>query len=107
MLVVVEPYLRSLETGRRMIGLGRQLSPDRIELVVNKLRDEREIEAVHDLAASTGVEIAGVIPYDPGLMTAERASVAPLDFDPQGTAVLAIDELAERLLATAHPVASG
>jgi CO dehydrogenase maturation factor len=102
MLVVVEPYLRSLETGRRMIGLGRQLSPDRIELVVNKLRDERELEAVHELAASTGVEIAGVIPYDAGLMTAERAGLAPLDFDPQGTAVLAIGELAERLLATAH-----
>jgi CO dehydrogenase maturation factor len=106
MLVVVEPYLRSLETGRRMIGLGRQLSPERIELVVNKLRHDRELEAVQELAASTGVEIAGVIPYDPGLMTAERSGLAPLDFDPQGTAVLAIDELAERLLASAHPIPS-
>ena len=107
MLVVVEPYLRSLETGRRMIGLGRQLSPDRIELVVNKLRDERELEAVHELATSEGVEIAAVIPYDVGLMTAERAGLAPLDFDPQGVAVLAIGELADRLLGTAHLVPSG
>jgi CO dehydrogenase maturation factor len=107
MLVVVEPYLRSLETGRRMIGLGRQLSPDRIELVVNKLRDPRELEAVHELAASTGVEIAGVVPYDPGLMSAERAGLAPLDFDPEGPAVLAIDKLAERLLATAELARSG
>ena len=107
MLVVVEPYLRSLETGRRMIGLGKQLSPDRIELVVNKLRNERELEAVRELAASTGVEIAGVVPYDEGLMTAERAGLAPLDFDAQGPAVLAIAELAERLLATAQPAPIG
>jgi CO dehydrogenase maturation factor len=107
MLVVVEPYLRSLETGRRMIGLGRQLSPDRIELVVNKLRHQHELDAVHELAASTGVEIAGVIPYDPGLMTAERAGLAPLDFDSHGPAVLAIDALAERLLASAPAVGSG
>jgi CO dehydrogenase maturation factor len=103
MLVVVEPYLRSLETGRRMIGLGRQLSPERIELVVNKLRDDSELEAVHELASTTGVEIAGVIPYDPGLMSAERAGLAPLDFDPHGIAVIAIEELAERLLATTEP----
>lgn len=107
MLVVVEPYLRSLETGRRMIGLGKQLSPQRLELVVNKLRHERELDAVHELAASTGVEIAGVVPYDDGLMTAERAGLAPLDFDPHGAAVLAIDELAERLLATAQGAGSG
>ncbi|MDQ6775001.1 MAG: hypothetical protein M3071_02010 [Actinomycetota bacterium] len=107
MLVVVEPYLRSLETGRRMIGLGRQLSPERIELVVNKVRDERELEAVHELASTAGVEIAGVIPYDVGLMTAERAGLSPLDFDPQGISVLAIEELAERLLAMAEPARSG
>ncbi|MDQ6805197.1 MAG: hypothetical protein M3065_09575 [Actinomycetota bacterium] len=104
MLVVVEPYLRSLETGRRMIGLGRQLSPERIELVVNKLRDDSELEAVHELASTTGVEIAAVIPYDGGLVSAERAGLAPLDFDPQGVAVLAIDELAGRLLATSSGV---
>lgn len=103
MLVVVEPYLRSLETGRRMLGLGRQLSPQRIELVVNKVRDDSELEAVRELASTTGVEIAAVIPYDSGLMTAERAGLAPLDFDPQGAAVLAIGALAERLLATTEP----
>jgi CO dehydrogenase nickel-insertion accessory protein CooC1 len=85
-----------------MIGLGRQLSPERIELVVNKLRDASELEAVHELASTTGVEIAGVIPYDSGLMTAERAGLAPLDFDPHGVAVMAIEELAERLMTTAE-----
>jgi CO dehydrogenase maturation factor len=100
MLVVVEPHLRSLETGRRMLGLAQQLSPDRLALVANKVRRERELEAVHELAAATGVGVAGVVPYDTRLLDAERAGVAPLDFDPGCAAVMAIAQLAERLLAT-------
>ena len=103
MLVVVEPYLRSLETGRRMIALGRQLAPERIELVVNKLRDRRELAAAEELASATGVAIAAVVPYDERLMTAERAGIAPLDFDPEGGAVQAIAKLADRLLAAPSP----
>lgn len=99
-LIVVEPYLRSLETGRRMIGLARQLFPERIELVINKVRDESELDSAHELSDSTGVEIAAVIPYDERLITAERAGLAPLDFDPDGVAVLAVAELADHLLAS-------
>ena len=98
---MVEPYLRSLETGRRMIGLARQLRPGRLALLANKVRDEQELEAVHELSASTGLELGGVVPYDERLLTAERAGVAPLDFDPDGAAVMAIDELAGRLLVMA------
>ncbi len=101
-LIVVEPYFRSLETGRRMIGLARQLSPERLALVTNKVRDEHELDAVHELAASTGVELAGVVPYDERLLAAERATTAPLDFDPRSAAVVAIGELTDRLLATAR-----
>ncbi len=100
-LVVVEPYPRSLETGRRMIGLARQLLPEHLALVANKVRDERDLEAVQALAASAEVAIAGVVPHDERLLAAERAGIAPLDFDPHGAAVMAIDELARRLLAPA------
>ncbi len=97
----MEPYLRSLETGRRMIGLARQLRPERLALIANKVRDEHELDAVRALAASAGVDVAGIVPYDAALLSAERQEIAPLDFDPQGAAVLAIDELAQLLLATA------
>ncbi len=100
-LVVVEPYPRSLETGRRMIGLARQLLPEALALVANKVRDERELESVQALAASAGVSVLGVVPYDERLLAAEREEIAPLDFDSQGAAVMAIDELARLLLATA------
>ena len=98
LLVVVEPYFRSLETGRRMVGLGKQLAPGRLALVANKVREERELEAVEELAASEGVAVAGAVPYDERVLDAERAAGALLDFDPHAPAVAAIDELARELL---------
>ncbi len=81
MLVVVEPYFKSLETGRRMIGLARQLAPAHLALVANKVRDEQGREAVERLAASAGVEVAGVVPHDIRMLEADLAGSALLDFD--------------------------
>jgi CO dehydrogenase maturation factor len=100
MLTVVEPYYKSLETGRRMAALANDLGLERVLLVANKIRDEREREAVTEFADKHGLEVLGVVPFDEGLGDAERAEQAPLDFDPQMPAVAAIDELAERLLST-------
>jgi len=99
MLVVVEPYFKSLETGRRMIGLARQLAPERLVLVGNKVHDERGRAAVEELAASVGVEVAGTVPHDVRLLEADLASEALLDFDPSAPSVQAIGELADELLA--------
>jgi len=98
MLIVVEPYFKSLETGRRMAALGRDLGLERVALVANKIRDERELEAVREFSRQHGIEIAGVIPYDESLPGAERAEAAPLDFAPDCAAVTAIGELAERVM---------
>ena len=100
MLAVVEPYFKSLETGRRMAVLAEDLGIDRVALVANKIRDEHELGAVRDFAAKHGLDLAGVVPFDERLPEAERAGRAPLDFDPHSPAMTAIAELAERLVAT-------
>src|ERR671923_548622 len=64
MLIVVEPYYKSLETGRRMALLGRDLGLERVALVANKVRDERDVAAVEEFARAQALEIAGVIPFD-------------------------------------------
>ena len=99
MLAVVEPYFKSLETGRRMAVLAQDLGIERVALVATKIRDERELGAVRDFAAKHGLEVAGVVPFDERLPEAERAGRAPLDFDPHSPAMTAIAELAERLVA--------
>jgi CO dehydrogenase maturation factor len=98
MFAVVEPYYKSLETGRRMALLAEDLGLDRVGLIANKIRDEREIQAVNDFAAKHGLEVAGVVPFDPHFPEAERAGVAPLDLDADAPAVVAIGEFARRLV---------
>jgi CO dehydrogenase maturation factor len=97
MLAVVEPYFKSLETGRRMAALARDLGVERIALLANKIRDDKELEAVQEFADSHGLEVCGVVPFDDRLPEAERAGRAPLDFDPQGAAVEAIEDISGRL----------
>ena len=99
MLLVVEPYFKSLETGRRMAALARDLGLERIALVANKIRDERELEAVETFAERNNLEIAGTIPFDEAMPDAERAETSPLDFAPDCAAVQAITALAHRLVA--------
>jgi len=98
MLTVVEPYYKSLETGRRMAVLGTYLGIPRVALVANKIRDERDLSAVREFARANGLEIAGVIPFDEEMPGAERAGLAPLDHAPDTAAVTAIGELAARMV---------
>jgi CO dehydrogenase maturation factor len=97
MLIVVEPYYKSLETGRRMALLGRDLGIPRVALVGNKVRDEREVQAVKQFGSRHGIELAGFVPFDEGLPESERAEQAPLDFAPEGPAVAAIAQLGREL----------
>ena len=83
MLAVVEPYFKSLETGRRMAALA------------NDLGLEGEREAVQTFADNHDLEIAAFIPWDETFSLAERAGVAPLDFNPDSPAIAPIGVLAE------------
>src|ERR671937_179991 len=98
MLTVVEPWFKSMETGRRMAALARDLGLGRVALVANKVRDEQELEAVRAFADKNELELTGVIPFDERLPEAERARQAPLDFAPEAPAVAAIAELTRTLL---------
>jgi CO dehydrogenase maturation factor len=96
MLTVVEPYYKSLETGRRMAALARDLGLERVALVANKIRDEREEQAVREFAAQHDLEFAGIVPFDEALPAAELARSAPVDHAPGSPAIAAIGELASR-----------
>lgn len=97
-LVVVEPYFTSLETGLRMTRLGRLQGYEQIGLLANKVRTDAEREAVHSFADENGLTVAGIVPYDRQLPQSEWAQSAPLDFDPDAPAIAAIDQIARRLV---------
>jgi CO dehydrogenase maturation factor len=98
MLAVVEPYFKSLETGRRMAALANDLGLERVYLLANKVRDDGDLEAVREFAAAHDLELIGSVPFDEQMPGAERAESAPLDFAPGAPAVKAIGLLAESLV---------
>jgi CO dehydrogenase maturation factor len=101
LVAVVEPYFKSLETGRRMAVLARDLGLERVSLVANKIRDDADLAAVREFADLHELEIAGVVPFDPAMTDAERAGIAPLDYAPDSPFISAIAGLAESLVARA------
>jgi CO dehydrogenase maturation factor len=98
MLVVVEPYFKSLETGRRMAALAKDLGLERVALIANKMRDDRDLEAVREFAERNDLEVGGVIPFDESMQGAERAGKSPFDFAPDTPAVAAIENVARRFV---------
>lgn len=103
MYAVVEPYYKSLETGRRVLLLARDLGIPRVGLIANKIRNEREAADVSMFAASHGLDLAGWVPHDDCFFDAERAARAPIDFAPQAPAIEAIRQLARAILAADDP----
>jgi len=103
MYAVVEPYGTSLETGRRVALLARDLGLPHVGLIANKVRDERDLATVGAYAELHGIELTGTIPYDECFHEAERAALAPLDHDPDAPAVRAIDDLAAHLISGRGP----
>ena len=97
MYAVVEPFYKSLETGRRMSMLALDLGLQRVGLIANKIKDDHELVAVREFASQHDLELAGVVPFDEKLPEAERAQRAPLDFAPDSPALVAIGQLAERI----------
>lgn len=97
MLAVIEPYYRSLETGKRVAELAGELGVSRTFALANKVRDEADREAVADFCERNGLEVAAWIPYDRTLVDAERQGRAPLDHDPDSPAVRAVRDVADAL----------
>jgi len=79
-----------------MAALAHDLGLERVALVANKIRDERELAVVQAFADRHDLELGGTVPFDECFLDAERASEAPLDFAGDAPAIRAIDEIARR-----------
>lgn len=96
MLLVAEPYFKSMETARRYHRLAVDLGIPRVSIVANKVRDD-EVNVVAEFCAQHDIEVIHTIPYDPAFAEAERLGVAPYDHAPDGPGVTAIRQLAGRM----------
>lgn len=100
LLVVVEPYYKSLETGRRTRDLADELDIPEVRVVANKVRDDHDREAIEEFCEEHDLEIATVVPFDDAIRRADQEGTAPIDQDPDAPGVRAVRELAADLLAS-------
>lgn len=97
LLLVSEPYYRSLETLGRMAPLARELGIPLVLGVANKVRSEQDEAAIREYAARRDVELVGVVPFDDAVTRADLQGRALIDDAPTAPAVLAVTALAETL----------
>ncbi len=97
LLAIFEPYYKSMETAARVTELAHELGIQNVYGVANKVRSSDDDEALREFAQTHNIRLLGSIPDDETMGKADRAGIAPLDFDASAPAVRAISELASRL----------
>jgi len=98
LLIIIEPYFKSLEAAGRVVELARNLGVPTVYAVANKVQSARDETAIRSFCATKDLPIMAVVPLDDDVSEAERQGRAPIDFAPDAAAVTAIRELARDLL---------
>ncbi len=98
LLVVTEPYYRSLETVGRTVPLARELGLERVWIVANKVRGDRDEAAIRAYCAQQGFEIVAVAPFDEEVTEADHVGRATIDYAPTAAIVNALEGLADCLI---------
>lgn len=98
LLVVGEPYFKSLETANRSFALAKDLGIKRVSMVANKIRIPRDEETVREFAARHGLDVAGFVPYDEAVVEADLSGSALIEYRPEAPSVAAIRRLADSVL---------
>lgn len=97
MLVVTEPYYRSLETAARIKTMSDELGIPNVYVIANKVRTETEAAALQRFCEQRGLEIIATIPYDEKVAESSLMPAAPLDYCPDAEGVAAVANLAQTL----------
>ena len=97
MLVVTEPYFRSLETVGRIAPLARELGIEHVWVVANKVRGQRDEEIIRSYCADHGVEVGGIVLWAEEIQEADREGRALMDYEPTAPTVASIERIADLL----------
>ena len=98
LLVVLEPYYRSMETAGRTVPLARDLGIKRIYGIANKLRSPQDDEAVAAYCRNHDLELLAKIPFDENVIEADRTARAVIDYDVSSPIVKELTHTADFLL---------
>ncbi len=98
MLILAEPYYRSLETAARLGELARELGIPQVYVVANKVRTDREAALIGEFCRARNLPLLGTLPFDDALGEAELEGQPLYQARPDSPLVRAVDELAGKLI---------
>jgi len=98
LLVVLEPYYRSMETAGRTVPLARGLGIERIYGIANKLRSPQDTEAVEAYCHNHDLDLIARIPFDDNVVEADRTGRAVIEYDATSPIVEELSRAADFLL---------
>ncbi|MDP9375738.1 MAG: hypothetical protein M3Q65_25470 [Chloroflexota bacterium] len=98
LLIVVEPYFKSLEAAGRIAELARNLGVPAIRAVANKVQSARDEDAIRAFCETKALPVVAIVPFDAEVAEAERQGRAPVDTAREAPAVAAVRTLASTLL---------
>lgn len=104
MLIVAEPYYRSLEAASRTHELAVELGIPYVKVAANKVRGPEDRAAIESYCAQHRMEIIGWVPQDEALIAAERQGLAPIDGAPEAPAIEAIRAIAYEVARLAQTI---
>lgn len=107
MLIITEPYYRSLESTGRLAPLARELGIPQVMAIANKVRSPRDAEAIQEYCARHGIDLVASVPFDESIAEADREGRALLDLRPESSAVEAVRRITQILCPGALSVADG
>jgi CO dehydrogenase maturation factor len=97
MLIVAEPYYRSLEAGARTFLLAKELEIPHIYVVANKVKNDADQQAIEQFCEQHDMPIIGQVPHEEAFLEAERQAQAVVDFAPDCPGVVAVRDIAEKV----------
>ncbi|MGH9077813.1 MAG: AAA family ATPase [Acidimicrobiales bacterium] len=104
LLVIMEPSRKSVITAARTVALAEELGIPHTYAVGNKARLPEDAEFFADRCAEHGVPLAGIVPYDPEVVDADRSglSLGAGRAEPVREAVDKIVAFLDGIMAPAH-----
>lgn len=99
LVIVIEPFHKSLVTGGQIASLAAELGIPRQFGLLNKVRSADDLGTLDEFCEQNDLLPLGTVPWDTRLQDAEAACAAPIDFDPTTPGVVAAREVTAALVA--------
>ncbi len=98
LLLVAEPYYRSLEAVRLQAALASETTIGRVAVVANKCRSSSDTEAIDAFCHRHELELVGTLPWSDAVLDADAAATPLLDFEPESPVVAAVADVLGRIV---------